>query len=321
MKNTPARILAIAAWMLTTALPLTAAEGVDPRDDTAAGKKIHKELDRRNAEQATKPLGFPKGNGQRVIILGNSWTRPAVDTFPEIAKAAGFDGQRIHSYTPGSNSGHADPIFQSPTAQKVIFPAIATGQWDALTMLSRWKDKPEHFAQWIDLGLKSNPEMKFYIQTGWAYLSDKSLKSPGDAKASIAQLETDLVKLKLEYKANYEALQAKYAGKVYMIPCGDAVLEMVRLYEAGKLPGFDCLSQASGGTKGIFVDTGHLSKDLHYLLGYMFYATIYRASPEQIQGFTPKNINPELDQIMRKIAWQAVVESPYSGVGDKDAPK
>lgn len=293
---------------------------VDSRDNTEVGKKIHKELEQKNKIEASGSLSFPKGNGLRLIMLGNSWTRPAVETLPQIAAAAGLDGHRARACTPGSQRGHADPLFNSPEARNNIFPAINTGQWDAMTILSRWKDKPEHFAQWIDLGLKANSNMKFYIQTGWAPLSKGSVKSPQDAKVVIAQLEADLANQKMEYKANYEALQVKYKGKVYMIPCGDAVLEMVRLYYDGKLPGVDCLSEKIvGGKKGVFMDEGHLGNDLHYLLGYLFYATLYRVSPEEIKNFTPKDINPELDQIMRRVAWQAVINSPYSGVSDKNA--
>lgn len=298
------------------------AEDMDPRDAGAVADKLHPEMDESNRKEAKNPLALPKGNGLRIIMLGNSWTRPAVKTFPEIAKAAGFDGHRGRAFTPGSQRGHADPLFQDEKMREAIFPAIETGQWDAMTILSRWGDKPEHFTQWMEVCLKANPKMMFYIQTGWAYWVPSEPKGDPkvEPKANLAQMEAALAKQKAEYQANYEAIQAKYPGKVRMIPCGDAVMEMLRLYHAGKLPGFDCVNQSFGGKKGVFSDTGHLSEDsgMDYLLGYLFYGTIYRASPELIKDYAPPKLDPAIDKIMRHVAWQAIINSPFSGVTDKD---
>ena len=50
----------------------------------------------------------------------------------------------------------------------------------------------------------------------------------------------------------------------------------------------------------------------------MFYATLYRKSPEKIKAKL-KFHNDKLDGIFRKIAWQAVVGNPLSDVTDKNA--
>ncbi len=54
-----------------------------------------------------------------------------------------------------------------------------------------------------------------------------------------------------------------------------------------------------------------------------FYATIYARSPELIDGDIPFGGSSdfpsrELDRLFRKIAWQAVVRNPLSGVTDED---
>ena len=59
------------------------------------------------------------------------------------------------------------------------------------------------------------------------------------------------------------------------------------------------------------------------LEGYVFYATLYRRSPELIEGevrFGGPGDYPsrELDRVFRTIAWQAVVNHPLSGVVDHD---
>ena len=59
------------------------------------------------------------------------------------------------------------------------------------------------------------------------------------------------------------------------------------------------------------------------LAGYVFYATIYGRSPEKLPpaelGEHPKSFpSQQLDDIFRKIAWQAVTGNPLSGVRDAD---
>ena len=55
----------------------------------------------------------------------------------------------------------------------------------------------------------------------------------------------------------------------------------------------------------------------------MFYATLYGKSPELIEDAIPFGGSTNfpstaLDQMFRKIAWQAVSEHPYSGITDKN---
>ena len=68
---------------------------------------------------------------------------------------------------------------------------------------------------------------------------------------------------------------------------------------------------------------GHLGPGFDRLEGYVFYATLYGRSPELIEGdikFSGNDDYPNrtLDRTFRKIAWQAVINHPLSGVKDKD---
>ena len=58
---------------------------------------------------------------------------------------------------------------------------------------------------------------------------------------------------------------------------------------------------------------------MNWLEGYVFYATLYKKSPELIKARPPEKVLAgELDKVFRKIAWQAVVNYPLSGVTDKN---
>jgi hypothetical protein len=68
---------------------------------------------------------------------------------------------------------------------------------------------------------------------------------------------------------------------------------------------------------------GHIGPGFERLEGYVFYATLYGESPELIKdeihfGGDTKFPSRQLDKMFRKIAWQAVVGHPSSGVKDEN---
>ena len=95
---------------------------------------------------------------------------------------------------------------------------------------------------------------------------------------------------------------------------------MLKLYYARDLPGIEGISEHLCGKKNsIWRDGGHLSKIMEWWEGYVYYATLYKKSPEGIKAeFEITRYNRELDQRMRKCAWNAVINNPLSGVTDKN---
>ena len=96
-------------------------------------------------------------------------------------------------------------------------------------------------------------------------------------------------------------------------------------YLRGELPGVEGLHRFIGKKeRSLWRDKlGHLGPGFERLEGYVFYATLYGKSPELIEepikyGGNPDYPSTELDQMFRKIAWQAIVNHPHSGVVDKD---
>lgn len=278
-------------------------------------------------KQSRSPLKFPKGNGLRILTTGHSWVAPAHRTLPGIARAAGLDGHQQRVHLSGGATGAANSIwlkefgkFKQDAAKPVLMPAIATGEWDVMTWGSYYLDKPEYFGQWIDVCRQYNPDMKFYVQDGWPRVNSSFLKMK--PAAAVGKLSAEMDRMVKEYFApGLDALNKRYPGKVHFIPAGPAVVELIRRYYDGKLPGFDCLSENLGGSRGIYRDGGHLSKKsgAEYLVGYVYYATLYRRSPTLLPDTAPAGIPPEIDRQLREIAWQAVSESQLSGIQDMDA--
>jgi len=281
--------------------------------------------DGKAAAKKNGPLSYPKGNGLRVVMTGHSWVRPGEKTLPGMAKAAGFDGHQQRAHLSGGGTGSANSIWLKEVGQyrgthtprSVLLPAIATGQWDVMTWGGYYNDKPVYFTQWMDLCLKHNPKMIFYLQDGWP----RQIASLDNAPAAqaIAGYEKRYTEVEATFQKNLGQLNRKYPGKVRIIPAGRAIVKLLSMYYQKKLPGFDCVSiRGSGGKVGIYRDGGHLSKQTEPIVGYMYYAMLYRRSPVNIKGYRPPDVSKELDAILRRTAWQAVTTSPYSGITDKD---
>ena len=121
-------------------------------------------------------------------------------------------------------------------------------------------------------------------------------------------------------------MQEKYPDKIYILPTSLAVTKAAVLQVKGELPGVESLHKlVTGKERSIWRDhRGHLGLGFDRLEGYVFYATLYKKSPELIEngirfsGNQQAYPSSELDQVFRKIAWQAVVENPLSGVVDHD---
>jgi hypothetical protein len=188
-----------------------------------------------------------------------------------------------------------------------------------------FQDRPAYYLCWIDFCLQYNPEMKFYLSDAWP-----SLGKLDELPRSEEQLTAELfVRLGEEQRAGYarlvDALNEKHPGRVFVLPTCDAMVLAVQYYHRGQLPGVEGIHSAIGRKeRSLWRDVlGHLGPGFGNLEGYVFYATLYGKSPELIDEEIPFRgpadyPSPELDRVFRRIAWQAVVGHPRSGVTDSD---
>lgn len=271
----------------------------------------------------------------RVVGTGHSFMMPGYRTLPHICEAAGFS-QPLHTHTSGGMTGSArykweqeNGIFGFDKKPKPkLLPAIANAGWDAMMWGPYSQDQPEYYTCWIDFCLKYNPEMKFYLSDAWIRLWPyNGGKPPKDESEYTPELLTNLEAEKHEpFKAFIMDMREKYPDKVYILPTSLAVTKAAVLQVKGELPGVESLHQlVTGEERAIWRDhRGHLGHGFDRLEGYVFYSTLYKKSPELIENGIHFSENQqdypssELDQVFRKIAWQAVIENPLSGVVDRD---
>jgi hypothetical protein len=273
----------------------------------------------------SKKLSYLKGSGLRIVATGHSWMRPGFGTLPEIAGAAGIE-QRLRVNSRGGELGAARMMWELENGilssrgkpNPVCMAAITTGKWDAMMWGSYTNDRPEYYFGWIDFCLKFNPKMEFYVFNGWPQWADGF--GDGDRKPRMENYRARAKKTDKTTTWQIAGLDKRYPGKVHVMPTNEAMLAALELYFEGKLPGIKALNKKTEGkSPSIWSDGGHLGEGMAWLEGYVFYATLYKKSPELIKGRPrQKHVDGELDAIFRKIAWQAVINNPLSDVTDRN---
>jgi hypothetical protein len=275
----------------------------------------------------------PADGSLRIAATGHSFMGPGFKTLPLIARAAGLKEQTLLTHTGGGVTGSArykweqeNGIFAfagKPTPK--LLASISNAQWDAMMWGPYFNDRPEYYSCWIDFCLKYNPDMKFYLSDAWPQLYQLE-RIPLSEDELTAQTIARMGKEKNAiYASLIGSLNEKYPGKVFVLPTCDAMVLAAEHYHRGQLPGVEGIHTAVGRKeRSLWRDQlGHLGPGFDRLEGYVFYATLYGRSPELITGevgFEESSDYPsrQLDQVLRRIAWQASANHPLSGVKDLD---
>ena len=274
----------------------------------------------------------PADGALRVVGVGHSFMMPGYKTLPLISKGAGMK-QPLYTHVGGGMTGSArykweqeNGIFQfAGKPYPKLLSSIANAEWEAMMFGPYFNDQPKYYSCWFDFCLKHNPEMKFYLSDAWPQLSQLKEKPTSEDYFTAAVLDQMAQERRAVHATVIGPLRKAYPERVFILPTSDAMVLAAKHFIRGELPGIDGLHRVIGKQeRSLWKDQlGHLGPGLERLEGYVFYATLYGQSPELIKDTIPFGGNANfpnatLDQMFRKIAWQAVVEHPYSGVTDQD---
>ena len=262
----------------------------------------------------------PDNGTLRIVGTGHSFMAPGYKTFPLICRASGFV-QPLYTHTGGGITGSTrykweqeNGIFQfDGKPQPKLLSSIANAKWDAMMWGPYFQDRPEFYSCWIDFCLKYNPHMKFYLSDAWPQLYQLDEVPKSESFFTEAIFERMGKERTAGYMGLVNTLRASYPEKVFIMPTSDAMVLAAKHYLRGELPGVEGINRIIGRKeRSLWRDKlGHLGPGFERLEGYVFYATVYRRSPELIEreiDFRDKSDFPsqDLDLIFRKIAWQAV---------------
>ncbi len=274
----------------------------------------------------------PASGALRIVGTGHSFMAPGYKTLPLICQAAGFH-QPLYTHTGGGITGSSrykweqeNGIFEfdgKPLPK--LLASIANADWDAMIWGPYFDDQPKYYSCWIHFCHQFHPEMKFYLSDAWPQLHQLR-EQPDSEDFFTAEVFEQIGREKREiYLHLVSELRRDYPDKVFILPTSDAMTLAAKHFLRGELPGIEGIHQAIGGKeRSLWKDQlGHLGPGFDRLEGYVFYATLYGKSPELIEadinfGNPGDFPSPELDAVFRKIAWQAVVNHPLSGVSDRN---
>jgi len=280
-------------------------------------------------EKAVVSFDKPADGAIRIVGTGHSFMAPGYRTFPLIAKAAGME-QPLYTHTGGGMTGSTrykweqeNGIFQfDKKPRPKLLTSIANAKWEAMMWGPYFNDRPEYYSCWIDFCLKYNPDMKFFLSDAWPQLYQLGGQIPESEDFFTEELFDRLGKERTAgYAELVKTLREKYGKRIFIMPTSDAMVLAAKHKIRGELPGIEGIHKVVGKKeRSLWKDhLGHLGPGFDRLEGYVFYATIYGRSPELITkpiAFKdkPDFPSPELDQVFRKIAWEAVRNNPLSGV-------
>jgi len=251
-----------------------------------------------------------KPAGQRVFFTGHSFHMFVPRLFGEVIAAAGIQGHQ----TAGTQSIGGSRVIQHwdlPADRNKAKPALESGQIDVFTMAAHLEIPDQGITNFVELGLKHNPKIRFLVQASWF-----PYDVPGDARikdnaerdhAKIPDLQAAIDNWRTSLERQIDDLNRLHGRRVIdIIPAGDAVIQLRALVADGKYPGVAKQSE-------LFRDPiGHGTQHVHWLVTYCNFATLYRISPAGL-NLTTADVTQGQHAILQRIAWDTVAKYAYSG--------
>jgi hypothetical protein len=265
----------------------------------------------------TLPLVAKAGDPPRlrVFYTGHSFHMFVPSRVALTAKAAGV---KEYGFAGAQGIGGSRVIqhWDKDKGDNAARKALEKGDVDVFTMAPHLKIPDDGIDNFVELGLKHNPKMRFLVQQSWVPFDflDKPVKDKAErdeGKLDIDKLRGDHEKWRGAMEAQVKALNKK-AGRdaVCIVPAGDAIVRLRALVAEGKAPGISKQSE-------LFTDAiGHGKLPVVILVSYCNYTCITGRSPVGVDVKEPA-ISGELHALLQRIAWETVSSYPMSGVSAK----
>ncbi|RBP39580.1 hypothetical protein DES53_1097 [Roseimicrobium gellanilyticum] len=258
--------------------------------------------------------------GQRVFVCAHSFMIYTAKLLPPMAQAAGI----AHVNAGQQMIGGSKVIqhWELPDDKNRAKEALRSGNVDVITLSPHMLMPDPGITNFTKLGLEKNPKLRVLVQASWPARDghpEKGFKNEErDALTldGLNQMRIDhqtLWRSKLEDQVRSLNTAAGHDA-VHIIPVSDAVFALREQVIKGTAPGIAKQS-------ALFRDPlGHPLEVLATLVTYTHFAAIYQCSPEGLAVPEQLKNQPqaeELNRLLQKLAWEAVVNYPMSGVKQK----
>lgn len=258
--------------------------------------------------------------GQRVFVTGHSFHVFVAPKLGMLARIAEIDGHQLV----GVQSIGGSRVIQHwelADEKNKAKTALVAGEVDVLTLSPNWTMPDEGIDRFVELGLKHNPRLRVVVQESWVPWDDgepeRRVKTNAERDyRSLDSVRAANAKFKAAIETQVKALNEKHGMQVVtVVPVGDAVVKLRELVAAREVPGITRQSD-------LFTDAiGHGKPPVVALAVYCNFACIYRQSPVGLPDVDPalNATSRALKPLLQRIAWEAVIANPMSGVGGVSA--
>jgi hypothetical protein len=213
--------------------------------------------------------------------------------------------------------------------------ALRKGGVDVFTLSPNARIPEEGIDRFGDLMIETNPNGRILVQSSWSAwdgngltpsvggTSRPSFTNEDHDKADVATLDGWIERLEAQ-DGYLERLRTQLGGidaraghaMAYVVPSATAVYALRREIVRGTVPGIARQSE-------IFRDgMGHPLAPLAHLVSYVWYAAMYRESPVGLQALVDAAdpTSAPREALLQRLAWNAVVGEPMSGVRGERLP-
>ena len=258
----------------------------------------------------------------RTFHIGNSltygtdlWVQPLAESAAKPLDYHRFTiaGAAIQFLWEHPGSGFGDTNY--PQALQVLAPFdhIFTQPYAARD--KSIENEAEYARRFYDLARQNSPNIQPWLYSAWP---DKSMVEPrtqGQGSAAPLNLlppitwQDGVMNNTKFVESVRERINQNYAGKpVLIVPAGLGLATLKTEIEAGHVPGLgDYWTDIAAGTL-------HLSPKGNYYIALIFYACLFKESPEGKVGLLRSGLSPEQAVVLQRIAWQVARNYPYSGI-------
>jgi hypothetical protein len=250
--------------------------------------------------------------GLRVFYTGHSFHMFVPPRVEQLVHAAGIQGHQLVG-TQGIGGSRVIQHWDLADDRNKAKPALAAGNVDVFTMAAHVTIPDEGITKFTELGLQHNPKLRLLVQASWFPFDvpDAEKRIRNNAQRDEMQIEdlraaVDHWRKQLEAQADDLNRQHNRTA-VFIVPVGDAVIQLRALVVAGQFPGIKTQSE-------LFTDPiGHAGPHVQALAAYCNFAAIYRISPEGLAAPT-SGLDEQQRSILQKLAWDTVSTYPHAGI-------
>ena len=262
------------------------------------------------ADEAKAPAG------ERIFYTGHSFHMFVPPMVDEMVKTTGIQGH-MRAGQQGIGGSKVIQHWEYPEGKNTAKPALVGGKVDVFTMAPHLMIPDAGITNFVELGLKHNPNMRFVIQGSWypfdvappeAGAPDRRIKDNAQRDAmKIEDLQAAVDEWRKRMEAQADELNKQHGKHVFIVPVGDAVVKLRAMVVAGQFPGITQQSK-------LFRDSiGHGQGHVMVLAAYCDFAAIYRMSPVGHKA-PERSVSDEQHAILQKLAWDVVSNYPHAGI-------